>query len=312
MLISIIMDNYNYASFIKEAIESVLNQTYQNFELIIVDDGSTDNSRNIIENYANKDKRIKPIFKRNEGQASAFNEGFKHCKGKIICFLDSDDKFKPKKLEKVIETYQKGYEYIINDYELIGNTKSDFNIYYPYGGFNQFLVYYLSIFTGSTTSNISISKKLANNIFPIKKESFFKIRADDVIVFGASLMSEMYFIEDELTEYRIHGKNLFTCNYKKITFSEKYYRYLVINQVKKEFLNKLNIDKSFFENVYNLYAEFTTKHIIDKHILKIYLKILFFEINAPLIKKIDIANKLIFHYLKFRNKKFKPKKRIHF
>jgi len=308
--VSILIDNYNYAKFLPECIGSILNQTYQNFEIIIVDDGSKDNSREIIEEYAKKDKRIKPIFKENGGQASAFNEGFKHCSGEIICFLDSDDKFKPNKLEKVVEVFKKGYEYIVNDYELIGDTTYDFGPYYPYGGYNQFLVYYLSSFTGSTTSNISISKKLAKKIFPIKNEKFFRVRADDVVVFGASLMSEMYFIDNELTEYRIHGANLFACNYKKITFSEKYYRDIIIHQVKKEFLDKLNIDKRFFENAYLLYSEFSTKHIIDFYILKLYLKVLFFEMNAPFIKKIDIAKKMIRFYLE-NKKNFKHKKRVH-
>ena len=309
MKISVLIDNYNYEKFLSECIKSVLNQTYQNFEVIIVDDGSRDNSKEIIEEYAKKDTRIKTIFKENGGQASAFNEGIKHCNGEIICFLDSDDKFKPKKLEKVVEASKKGYEYIINDYELIGNTNYDFGPYYPYAGYNQFLVYYLSFFTGSTTSNISISNNLAKMIFPIKNEKFFRVRADDVIVFGASLMNEMYFIEDELTEYRIHGNNLFACNYKKITLSEKYYRDFVMHQVKKEFLEKLNIDKRFFENIYHLYLEFTTKHIIDGNILKFYLKVLFFEINAPFIKKLFISKRILKYYLKNKNN-FIPKKNI--
>jgi glycosyltransferase involved in cell wall biosynthesis len=312
MKVSVLIDNYNYDEFLEECIKSVLNQTYQNFEIIIVDDGSKDNSKEIIEKYANKNDIIKPVFKQNGGQASAFNEGFKYCTGEVICLLDSDDKFKPQKIEKVVEAYKKGYEYIINDYELIGDTSYDFGPYCPYGGFNQFLVYYHSIFTGSTTSNVSISKKLGEMIFPIKNEKFFRVRADDVVVFGASLMSEMYFIEDELTEYRIHGTNLFACNYKKITLSEKHYRDFVMHQVKKEFLDKLNVDKRFFENVYHLYGEFRTKHIIDFHIFKIYLKLLFFEINAPLLKKFEIAKKMIAYYLENKNENFKPRKKVHF
>jgi len=311
MKVSVLIDNYNYEKFLPESIKSVLNQTYQDFEIIIVDDGSKDNSREIIEQFAKKDNRIKPIFKENGGQASAFNEGFKHCSGELICLLDSDDKFKSNKLEKVVEIYKKGYEYILHDYELIGDTSYDYGPYCPYGGYNQFLVYYLTIFTGSTTSNVSISKKLAEKIFPIKNEKFFRVRADDVVVFGASLMTEMYFIEDELTEYRIHGTNLFACNYKKITDTERYYRYFVMHQVKQEFLDKLNVDKRFFENVYHLHAEFKTKHIIDSHILKVYLKVLFFEMNAPLIKKLEIAKRMIRFYLDNKSD-FKPKKKVHF
>jgi len=309
-MISVIMDNYNYEKYISEAIESVLMQDFEDFELIIVDDGSKDNSREIIEKYAKKDKRIKPIFKKNGGQASAFNVGVENAKGELIIFIDSDDKFKQGKLKKVYEAYKKGYEYIVNDYELIGDTSYDYGPYYPYGGYNLFLVYFLTIFTGSTTSNISISKNLADKIFPIKNEKFFRIRADDVVVFSASMMSEMYFLDDILTEYRIHGSNLFACNYKKITDKEKYYRDFVMHQLKKEILDKIEVDRRFFENPYHLFAEFRTKRIYDKNILKLYLKILFLEMNVPFFKKLFVAKRIIEHY--FENKQeFKFKKRPH-
>jgi glycosyltransferase involved in cell wall biosynthesis len=307
MLISVLIDNYNYGKFLSECIESVLDQTYQNFEIIIVDDGSSDNSKEIIEKYANKDKRIRPIFKKNGGQASAFNEGFKHCNGEIICFLDSDDKFLPNKLKKIKEIYEKGYEYIVNDYKLIGNTSYK-GPYYPYGGYNMFLVYYLTFFAGSTTSNISISKKLANQIFPIPYEDFLKIRADDVIVFISNLMTEMFFIDKELTEYRIHGDNLFACN-NSDTLKDKFYRDYMLHKLKKHYLDKINIEKRFFENPYDLYLEFTTKQIYDFNIFKLYLKLLFLEINAPFIKKIQIAKKMIEFYKK--QKKTKLTKKTH-
>ena len=71
-LVSVIVDNYNYERFLSQAIESVLNQTYQNFEIIVVDDGSTDNSVQIIDSYEKKDSRIRPVLKQNGGQMSAF------------------------------------------------------------------------------------------------------------------------------------------------------------------------------------------------------------------------------------------------
>ncbi|PLX70670.1 MAG: hypothetical protein C0602_03940 [Denitrovibrio sp.] len=101
ILISVILNNYNYSRYIAEAITSVLEQSYANFELIIVDDGSTDNSKEIIEQFAKKDSRIKLCFKENGGQASAFNAGYEAAKGDIICFLDSDDYFAPEKLAEI-------------------------------------------------------------------------------------------------------------------------------------------------------------------------------------------------------------------
>jgi glycosyltransferase involved in cell wall biosynthesis len=297
MLVSVIMDNYNYDSFIKESIESVLNQTYTNFELIIVDDGSSDNSKNIIKEYAKKDNRIKPIFKQNGGQASALNVGFNESNGNILTFIDSDDVFENNKLEQIVNTYKNGYEYIINDYEVIGD-KRFYKNYFPYGGYNLFLIYYINYFVGSSTSNISLSKNLSNKIFPIKYEEFFRIRADDYIVFSAGMLANIYFINQKLSKYRIHGENLFICNKDKYTSDYKYNREIVLHKIKKESLNKLDIDKRFFENPYNLFLEFTTKTYIDKFILKKYLEILFFEMKSPIMKKIEIAKKILSYYLK--------------
>jgi glycosyltransferase involved in cell wall biosynthesis len=98
-LVSILVSNYNYGDFVAEAIESALAQTYTNCEIIVVDDGSTDSSRETINHFAG---RIIPVFKSNGGQASAFNAGFARARGNIICFLDSDDLFLPTKVEQVV------------------------------------------------------------------------------------------------------------------------------------------------------------------------------------------------------------------
>ena len=89
-LVSIIIPVYNVEKYIRKCLESVINQTYKNIEIIIVNDGSRDNSRKIIEEYL-LDKRIEIIDKINEGQSSARNLGLKEAKGTYIYFLDSDD-----------------------------------------------------------------------------------------------------------------------------------------------------------------------------------------------------------------------------
>ena len=102
-LVSIIIGNYNYDQFVGEAIDSVLSQTYTNIEVIVVDDGSQDNSREVIAKYGNK---VIPIFKENGGQPSNYNAGFAASKGEIICLLDSDDLFVADKLEKVVNVFR--------------------------------------------------------------------------------------------------------------------------------------------------------------------------------------------------------------
>ena len=89
--ISIIVPVYNVEKYLKRCIDSILNQSFTDFELILVDDGSTDNSGKIIDEYAIKDERIKVIHKENGGQGSARNRGLDIAKGNYIGFVDSDD-----------------------------------------------------------------------------------------------------------------------------------------------------------------------------------------------------------------------------
>lgn len=102
-LVSIIMPSYNASKFIGESIESVLNQTYQNWELLITDDCSKDTSIDLIESYVKKDDRIKLfVLSYNSGAAVARNNSISQAKGKYIAFLDSDDIWSSTKLEEQI------------------------------------------------------------------------------------------------------------------------------------------------------------------------------------------------------------------
>jgi glycosyltransferase involved in cell wall biosynthesis len=101
-LVSVIIDNYNYGRFLRQAIESVLAQTYPHIELIVVDDGSTDDSEEIITSYGD---RLVPLFQANGGQGAAVNTGFTQAQGEIICLLDADDQFYPDKVEKVVTAF---------------------------------------------------------------------------------------------------------------------------------------------------------------------------------------------------------------
>lgn len=102
-LISIITPSYKSEKFIAQTLESVLSQSYQNWEMIIVDDVSPDNSNEIIEDYCKRDNRIKLIkLEKNSGPAVARNRAIEEAKGRYIAFLDADDLWKPEKLEKQI------------------------------------------------------------------------------------------------------------------------------------------------------------------------------------------------------------------
>lgn len=100
-LVSIITPSYNCSQFIGETIESIQAQTYQNWELLITDDCSSDNSREVINDYVSRDSRIKLLkLDKNSGAGVARNNSIKEAKGRFIAFCDSDDRWYPEKLEK--------------------------------------------------------------------------------------------------------------------------------------------------------------------------------------------------------------------
>lgn len=101
--VSVIIPVYNVAPYIDECIQSVINQTYSNLEIIIIDDGSTDESGEICDSYAEKEQRIKVIHQRNKGLGAARNAGLDIAGGEIISFLDSDDAFAPEMIEKLVD-----------------------------------------------------------------------------------------------------------------------------------------------------------------------------------------------------------------
>ncbi len=104
MLVSVIIPTYNSAKFISSAVNSVLLQTYQAFEILIIDDGSTDNTKQVVEGF--EDDRIKYFYRENAGPSAARNLGLKNAKGDFVAFLDADDLWLPQKLEYQLDVFR--------------------------------------------------------------------------------------------------------------------------------------------------------------------------------------------------------------
>ena len=103
--VSVIVNNYNYGRFLGDAIDSALAQTYTPLEVLVVDDGSTDESREVIASYGD---RIIPVLKENGGQASAFNAGYATSQGDAVIFVDADDALLPRAAELAVEQLKPG------------------------------------------------------------------------------------------------------------------------------------------------------------------------------------------------------------
>lgn len=137
MKFSIIIPTYNRAVFLPKAIESVLSQTYTDWELIIVDDGSTDNTKDVVSQYS--DSRIRYIYQDNAERSAARNNGIARANGYYVCFMDSDNYMKPDRLEKLstyiekenkLACYYTGIEYI-NELTGCGNIKEGHSYPFP-------------------------------------------------------------------------------------------------------------------------------------------------------------------------------------
>lgn len=203
-LVSILINNYNYEKFLPEAIDSCIQQTYRNFEIIIVDDGSTDSSRDIIDTYYKQyPELITPVYKENGGQGSAYNKGFETSHGEIICFLDSDDYWFSNKLQQVVKAHK---EYDVVQHNLLKNDNK-FRVYNNEVDRQKLLKecgYYGSF---SPSSALSFTRKVLQNVFPIPEEPL-RICADAFVRNSAVYFSQIYSIDECLGVYRIHGKNL--------------------------------------------------------------------------------------------------------
>lgn len=106
-LISVLVPLYNVAPYLSTCIDSIINQTYSNLEILLVDDGSTDESGSICDSYAAKDKRIRVIHKKNEGQAVARNLCIEKASGEYLLFVDSDDIITPDHIETLYNLVKK-------------------------------------------------------------------------------------------------------------------------------------------------------------------------------------------------------------
>ncbi len=213
-MISVILANYNGGQFLSEAIASIINQKYRNFELIIIDDGSTDGSKKIINEFAQRyPDKIKARFQsQNRGQGVSFNIGFAESTGNLICFMDSDDIWFPDKLGNV-ESYFSSVKSNIalfqhNLFFMRENIITDIK-------FRDTLVvgnmYKLTQKTKKLpegfipTSGLTFPRNILEKILPVPEE--FKICADGFLTRTAACYGDIASVSECWGGYRVHSGN---------------------------------------------------------------------------------------------------------
>lgn len=218
-LVSIIMPTYNCAKFIGKTIESVIAQTYENWELIIVDDCSKDNTEEVVSKY--KDNRIKyHRLKNNSGAAVARTEAMKKASGSYMAFLDSDDLWKKDKLEKQLEFMNKNnYNFTCTEYEQIdeeGNKLNKVIKVKKRADYNRIL---LDCPVGNSTVMYNVEKLGKFEVPNIRK------RNDDALWLQI-LKKEKYIygMPDILMEYRIRSNSISSNKLSLVKYHWQLYR----------------------------------------------------------------------------------------
>ncbi len=211
-LVSILINNYNYGRFLPEAIDSALSQAYKNIEVVVVDDGSTDESRDILAAYGS---RVISVLKENGGQSSAFNAGFARSRGDIICFLDSDDIFAAEKVATISGVFEEHPEIgwcfdRVRKFDDTTGQQSPLVSNWEVGRVDvrRDMASGASPNMPTITSGISIRREVLARILPMPE--FIRITSDGYIKLSALALAEGWRIADEVTLQRIHGSNLYT------------------------------------------------------------------------------------------------------
>ena len=284
--ISIIIPTYNYAQYICEAIESVLNQTYKDFKIIVIDDGSTDNTKEVIKPYLNK---MKYIYQQNSGPSAARNRGIQEAKGEYIAFLDADDIWLPQKLELQIKFMEKEKEVglifsdmiLFNEKGIIKNSFLKEKLF-----FNKLSIKPLSSTEKVIYDNV-FNALLQENFIPtntviVKKECFNKVGFFDKTLFSVEdrdmwlrigLFYDIGFINFPLVLTRFHETNI-SANQElalksRLKVMKKFLNYSNL-PIKSKKIIKQTINKIYFDlgYLYFTYEKFPLSRIYFRKFLK--------------------------------------------
>ncbi|MBW4596873.1 MAG: glycosyltransferase family 2 protein [Brasilonema angustatum HA4187-MV1] len=244
-LVSVIVPNYNYAKYIGETLESALRQTYPHFEVIVCDDGSTDNSCDIIANFVRKDSRIKLVCKQNGGVATALNAAYQESKGEIICVLDADDIWLDNKLQRVVEAFksQPKFGFVIHNVIQIDGQGNLINSTPMLKQLASGWMASYALENGGWVDNIppasalSVRREVGELIFPLNEE--FKRNADSIIFRLAPCITEIGSVPEVLSQFRLHGANITSLLTLTVDSLEREHLIIArLHQEQKQFLKK--------------------------------------------------------------------------
>ena len=224
-LVSILINNYNNGEYLDFCVQSALNQTYKNTEIIVYDDGSTDDSVEVLKKYKKDVKLI--LAESNYGassinfnQANAVYQAFLESKGEIICLLDGDDGFFPEKVERVVEAFGNGdskvlvqhYFQLIDVENCVLSERHPVRLIHPNEtgefAYRDFILKYNTVFElFMQTSALSFSRDFLENELPVVEDGFDKIWTDFRLTRSAAFHGRIVTLRQPLSYYRMHQLN---------------------------------------------------------------------------------------------------------
>ncbi|MGI1804686.1 glycosyltransferase family 2 protein [Exiguobacterium sp. TDN 0502] len=230
-LVSIIIPAYNCESYIEETLDSILQQTYTDWEAIIINDSSTDNTLKIINEYINKDHRFKVIdLVTNQGAAKARNAGIKLSTGRFLAFLDSDDTWEVKKLESQIKfMLDNEYSFSSTSYKKIDENGTDLNKVIKVK-FQKDYKDLLKNCPGNSTVMIDLNKVEKVYGYDLKKRNDYVLWLKVI-----KKVKNLYGLDEVLASHRIRDNSISSNKFSLL----KYHWYIYLNIEKLSFFKSL-------------------------------------------------------------------------
>ncbi|MDZ4701668.1 MAG: glycosyltransferase [Rhodothermales bacterium] len=213
-LVSVLVANYNYARYLPEAIESVLGQSYAALEVIVCDDGSTDESVAVARSFAARDARVRVLTKSNGGVASALNAAFRESRGELVCLLDADDAFLPGKVELIVvlARARPAAGLLVHGMRVVDAAGRELRRIDPSGPASDGWIAADIVRRGgrwrsAPASGMTLRREVAAQLFPLPEPDLRSV-ADGYLLMLAPLLAEVASTPDVLAIYRLHGGNL--------------------------------------------------------------------------------------------------------
>lgn len=209
-----LVNNYNYIDFVCEAVDSALEQSLPFDQIVVVDDGSTDESVWRLRQQYTSEAKVEIAPKENGGQLSAFNAGMAAATGDLIFFLDADDRYRSDYVERAVQLYEsQDVDFAIAGVESFGPalTKQRKRFAERDLGYSTISSLLTKSYVGGPTSALSMRRQIAEAVLPCPFESDWRTRADDVLVLGSSIAgARKYQMGGVQIDYRVHGGNNFS------------------------------------------------------------------------------------------------------